>query len=156
MAPQLMVRELESGDLPTAWPLVRAAAPGLCADRWQSYAEALIERGGGILAVSGESGGLYGVATYEASENLRAGRLLRVGTLVTMELTRRSPVRRLLCEALDRLAPLFDCHAVAVSIPNRSFAARMNGAGNWAGGCGSELEEVVFLKRLSTPTTASL
>lgn len=153
--PQLTVRELGNCDLPSAWPLVRTAAPALGPDRWASYAEALIGRGGGIIGVSGEDGGLYGVATYEAAENLRAGRVLRVGTLVTMELTRRSPVRRVLCEALDRLAPALRCEAVAISIPKRSFAARMTRNANGVAGSGSELEEVVFMKRLSAPATAA-
>jgi len=146
--PQLMVKELGPRDLRAAWPLVRMAAPALGVGQWQSYAEGLIDRGGGILGVAGEDGGLYGVATYEAAENLRAGRVLRVGTLVAMELTRRSPVRQALCEALDRLAPLFDCRAVAVSVPRRSFAARMAHDSTGIAEPGSELEEVVFMKRL--------
>lgn len=153
--PQLTVRELGNCDLPAAWPLVRTAAPSLGPDRWRSYAEALIGRGGGIIGISGEDGGLYGIATYEAAENLRAGRVLRVGTLVTMELTRRSPVRRVLCEALDRLAPALRCEAVAISIPKRSFAARMTRNANGVAGSGSELEEVVFMKRLGVPATAA-
>lgn len=153
--PRLTVRELGNCDLPAAWPLVRIAAPSLGPDRWKRYAEALIGRGGGIIGVSGEDGGLYGVATYEAAENLRAGRVLRVGTLVTMELTRRSPVRQILCEALDRLAPALRCEAVAISIPKRSFAARMTRNANGVAGSGSELEEVVFMKRLATPATAA-
>lgn len=153
--PRLTIRELGNCDLPAAWPLVRIAAPALCPDRWTSYAEALIGRGGGIIGVSGEDGGLYGVATYEAAENLRAGRVLRVGTLVTMELTRRSPVRQILCEALDRLAPALQCEAVAISIPKRSFAARMARNANGMAGSGSELAEVVFMKRLGTPATAA-
>lgn len=153
--PQLTVRELGNCDLPAAWPLVRTAAPALGPDRWTSYAEALIGRGGGIIGISGEDGGLYGIATYEAAENLRAGRVLRVGTLVTMELTRRSPVRRVLCEALDRLAPALRCEAVAISIPKRSFAARMTRNANGVAGSGSELEEVVFMKRLGAPATAA-
>jgi len=154
--PQLTVRELGNCDLPAAWPLVRTAAPSLGADRWKSYAEALIGRGGGVIGVSGEDGGLYGVATYEAADNLRAGRVLRVGTLVTMELTRRSPVRRVLCNALDRLAPALQCEAIAISIPKRSFAARMTRNVNGVAGPGSELEEVVFMKRIGTPSVAAV
>ena len=152
--PNFSVTELARHDLPAAWPLVRAAAPSLGPGQWQDYAEALINRGGGVLGVAGEHGGFYGVATYEASDNLRAGRVLRVGTLVTMELTRHSPVRRILCDALDRLAPIFGCEAVAISVPRHSYAARMTSNSAVANG-GGELEEVVFLKKLDGPAAAA-
>lgn len=149
------VTELDRRDLPAAWPLVRAAAPGLDLDRWQAFAEALVERGGGVVGVEAEDGGFQGIATYEPVEKLHSGRVLQVDTLVTFELARRAPMRRVLCEGLDRLAARLGCEAVAVSIPSRSYVAQLvkNAAGHT--GVGQQLDEVVFLRRLANPDTAA-
>jgi hypothetical protein len=81
------------------------------------------------MGVVAEEAGFLGVATYEPAATLHAGKVLRVEILVTFELTRRAPVRAVLCEALDRLALLLGCDAVAVSVPSRSFLALVGEAG---------------------------
>ena len=122
--PHFTVSELGPADLSAAWPLVRSAAAAPDLQQWQESAESLLSRGGGVIGVAVEEGGYLGVATYEPVSTLYSGNVLRVEILVTFELTRRAPVRAVLCEALDRLARLLGCDAVAVSVPSRSFLAQ--------------------------------
>ena len=117
------VADLSREELASAWPLVRTVAPEADLDQWESFAAGLLDRGGGIIAVSGEDEVILGVATYEAADKLRLGRVLQVEVLVTFELTRRAPVRLVLCNALDRIAPLLGCKAVAVTAPGRTYVS---------------------------------
>ena len=146
--PHFTVTTLESDQLAAVWPLVRTAVPGLAPAGWTEFAEALIERGGGIVAVAAEDGAFHGIATYEPAEKLGLGKVLKVETLVAFELSRRAPVRRLLCEALDRLAALLGCTAVAVSTTNRGFAAHMARKAQGLADPRELLDEVVFLRPL--------
>lgn len=154
--PHFTVTELERADLAAAWPVVRAAAPGLDPERWQSFAEALIDRGGGVIGVAAEDGGLHGIATYDPVEKLHQGKVLKVDTLVSFELSRRAPVRRLLCEALDRLAHLLGCDALAVTVPSRGYVAQMEKKAKGLTDLGQQLDEVVFLKKLGREAEAKL
>jgi hypothetical protein len=56
------------------------------------------------------------------------GHVLQVETLVSFELSRRSPVRHALCDALIGFARLFDCDAVRVTMPDGSFIEHPAGA----------------------------
>lgn len=123
----LTITELEPRHLAEAWPLVRSVAPRATLERWESFARGLLDRGGGVVAVTAENGGILGLATYEAADKLRLGKVLQVETLVAFELTRRAPVRRALCDALDRLAPVLGCAAVAVMVPSRGYLAYVTG-----------------------------
>ena len=117
------VADLGSQELASAWPLVRSVAPEADLEQWESFGAALLERGGGIVTVSGEDEVILGVATYEPADKLRLGKVLQVEVLVTFELTRRAPVRLVLCDALDRIAPLLGCEAVAVTAPGRTYVS---------------------------------
>lgn len=122
--PLFTVTELAPADFPAAWPLVRAAVPQVDLQSWQQLAGSLSDRGGGTVGVAAEGGPLLGVATYEPIDRKDAGRVMKVGTLVTFELTSRSPVRAILCDAIDRIARLLGCSAVAVSTNSRAYVDR--------------------------------
>lgn len=115
------VTELDREELAEAWPLVRATSPELALEEWQARAGALIERGGGVVGVSAEGGGFLGIATYEPVERPHAGRVLQVDTLVSFELTRQAPIRRILCEELEEMAPRLGCAGTAVNFGSRSY-----------------------------------
>lgn len=117
------IMDLEQADLAQAWPLVRAADPGIGLVQWETLGDALIKRGGGIVGVAGEAGGLLGVATYEAVDKPRVGRVLQVDMIVAFELTRRPRIRSILCEELDEMVPRMGCSALAVSVPKANCAA---------------------------------
>ena len=117
--PDLTIRQLDRSDLDQAWPLVNCTSriPSLLG--WRRFAGHLFERGGGVVGIAAPDGHFHGIATYEPIAEKRSGRLLQVDILVAFELSRRAPVRRALCEALDGFARLFDCEAVRVSMPSR-------------------------------------
>jgi len=117
------VAELDRRDLAQVWPLVRTASSHLRLEEWERHWQKLVDRGGGAIGVAGEAGGFLGVATYEAVTKPRAGRVLKVDTLVTFELTRRPRIRQILCDELDELAPRLGCEALAVSAPKPAIRA---------------------------------
>jgi hypothetical protein len=131
--PRLTVIELEREELAKAWPLVRAASRSLRADDWQETATQLIAKGGGVIAVVAQDGCFHGVATYQPIEDGRGGRILYLETLVTFELSRRAPVRQLLCDCLERLASALGCDSIAVSMAVNSLPKTWRNA-DWLAG----------------------
>lgn len=113
--------ELESEELAKAWPLVRLGAPWLDLHGWQQSTEELVSRGGGVIAVVAPDGCFHGIATYERIDRQPMGRALFVGTFVTCELSRRAPVRKFLCDAIERLSAVFDCDAIAIVEPTGGY-----------------------------------
>jgi hypothetical protein len=131
--PRLTVIELEREELAKAWPLVRAVSPSLGPDDWQETATELIAEGGGVIAVVAQDGCFHGVATYQPIEDRRGGRILYLETMVTFELSRRAPVRQLLCDCLERLAAALGCDSIAVSMPVGSLPKTWRSA-DWLAG----------------------
>lgn len=117
--PIFSIEHLGADRLADAWPVVCMSHPHSRADWWNSEAEALIDRGGGILAARGPDGAIHGVATYEVARKALLGRVLAVDTFITFELSRRAPARHALCDALDLLAHAFDCRIVLLPLPSR-------------------------------------
>lgn len=115
------VTELDESAAAAALPLVRMTAPELSPEQWRARAQAIRLRGGGILGVEVEDGGLMGVATYEAVNNRHVGKVLEVDTLVCLELSRLAPVRRALRDVLDERAITFGCSAIALGPAARAF-----------------------------------
>lgn len=116
----LTIRQLDRDDLDSAWPLISIRS-GWSLAGWRRFADHLFERGGGIIGIAAGDGCLHGLATYEPVTKKRAGRVLKVDTLVAFEFSRRAPVRQALCNALAGFARLFDCEAVSVAMPNRGY-----------------------------------
>lgn len=117
--PELDVIELNQDELALVWPLVRTASPRLRLDGWRALAEALIDRGGGVLAVAAPDRALHGVATYEMIEKPRFGRMLHVDTLVTFELSGRAPARAILVAALRQLSQALGCSGTLICAAGR-------------------------------------
>ena len=111
----LKVTELDEIGSRDAWTLVRMTSERWAFDQWQEHASSLRQRGGGVVGVHTETGSLLGVATYEAVERQRLGKVLNVETLVAFELSARAPVRRFLTDELDRLVSALECAAVTYS-----------------------------------------
>lgn len=126
--PQLDVIELDQDELALAWPLVRTSSPELDLEGWRATAEALIDRGGGVLAVAAPDRALHGIATYEKIDKPSFGRVLHVDILVTFELSGRAPVRQTLVQALRQLSAALDCSETLIS-PSRRPRPRKNGRG---------------------------
>jgi hypothetical protein len=128
---QLTILELDAADVQRAWPLARMAAPSLWLGGWEQSARDLIERHGKVLAVAAPDGCFHGIATAEVMEKPRGARVLYVETLVTLELSRRAPVRSFLCDSLERLAAKLGCNGVAVAAPSDSRVPRSWRSPDW-------------------------
>lgn len=113
------IEHLSPDRLFEAWPVACMSRSHANADWWICAAAALIERGGGILAVRGPDGTIHGVATYEVARRAHVGRVLAVDMLTTFELSRRAPARQAICEALELLGHAFDCRRVILPLPSR-------------------------------------
>ena len=117
--PQFGIEHLSEGRLAEAWPVVRMSRSHAHSDWWVCEGVALIARGGGILAVRAPDQVIHGIATYEVGRKARLGRVLVIDTLITFELSRRAPVRRALCDALELLASAFDCRSIVLPLPSK-------------------------------------
>ena len=113
------VSELDRAATAAAWPLVRLARPELDGEGWQQKAQSLRLRGGGVLGLKVENGILMGVATYEPVEKPMFGRVLQVGLLVTAEVSRKTPLRRLLMDGLRDVASRLGCSGTLVTTAKR-------------------------------------
>ena len=91
--------------------MIRTASPELELEDWKTIAKALIDSGGGVLAVTAPDRLLHGVATYEIVENPWFGQILKVGTLAAFELVSGAPVRTLLTATLRHLSDAMGCAA---------------------------------------------
>lgn len=112
----LKVACLDGSQLENALPLVRLIAPCLTAREWRAQVAVMIGSGGGVLAVSAEDGLIYGVALFHPRKMLRLGKVLQVDDIITMEISRKAPVHRLLVETLAGLAETLDCHSLAMPV----------------------------------------
>ena len=114
--------DLDQDELAFAWPLVRMSFPKLQQGGWQSMAEALIDRGGGVVGVGPPGQFLHGVATYEVVDTPPFGRVLNIDALVTFELSGRSRARQFLLETLRRLSVALGCSQIVISSDKRPRA----------------------------------
>jgi len=116
---QFDILELDQDELDLAWPLVRASFPQLELAGWRVFAETLIDRGGGVVALSSSEGILSGVATYEAVDSDKLGRILNVETMVTAEFGGRQSARRALMQVVRAASQALDCSGVVISARRR-------------------------------------
>lgn len=112
--PELKVRELRTEEITKVWPLARTAARNNSLLGWTCQVREIASHGGGVVGVAAEDGLFHGIATFEPVEKLRAGRVLRVDTLASFELSSHAPVRRALLTELRRVASRLGCEAVTI------------------------------------------
>ena len=118
--PRFAIVHLNRDQLIDAWPVVRMSNSHASCDWWMSEAAELIERGGGVLAARALDGNIHGITTYAVARKAGVGRVLKVDTLVTFELSRRAPARHALYEALELLASAFDCRSIVLPLPSKT------------------------------------
>jgi len=118
---EFTIEHLEPARFAEAWPVVRMSLARGEDAWWQSEAQNIIGRGGGVLAARGPDGSVHGIATYEPARNQRAGCVLSVEKLITVELSRKAPCRNALCQALDLLSLALGCHGVTLPLPNKGY-----------------------------------
>jgi hypothetical protein len=119
--PPFSIVHLDERNVLDAWPVLRSTGAVVVADWWEDEVHQLMNRGGGILAARAADGSIHGVATYECVHRPRTGCVLAVGRLVTIELSRKQPVKEALCDALHVIAGAFCCSAVAMPLPAKGY-----------------------------------
>jgi hypothetical protein len=113
------VFDLDQDELALAWPLIRTCLPHLELSGWTTMAEALMDRGGGVIGIAPPGQCLHGVATYEVVETPRFGRVLNIEALAAFELSGRARARRLLVETLRRLTAELGCSQMVIASHKR-------------------------------------
>lgn len=145
--PQFTVVDMAEEQFEAAYPLVRSIAPGVCFDRWLDYARDA-RRKGGLLGLTVDGGGLFGLLIHRKEKSLRRGWVLYIDHCVTFEFNRAAPGRRALCEAAEALALELGCSALEYRLGSRGYADGGSAkAQGWAS-LGHSLDSVVFTKPL--------
>lgn len=142
----LSVSELEESELLSAFALVHALTPGVSLERWLDHARAARTRGG-ILALRGEEGALFGLLSYCERDCLRTGRTLLVENLIVFELSSASPGRKALLEAVEAVAQACGCAALRLAVGKGSAEVVAMKSQSWARH-GFEADHVVLTKLL--------
>ncbi len=141
------VSDLSDGQIESAYALIRTLAPDVSLERWLTYARGMQTKGG-ILGLFGGGDTLFGLLTYRREDCLRYGMIMLVENFVTFELSRASPGRKALCEAVESLARAQDCAAVRMIVSGRghidSSSAKTRG---WIA-LGHNAESIVLTKDL--------
>ena len=117
--PHFAIFELNQGRLCEALPLVRMAVPEIDRPRWTNYCENLIRLNGGVLVATASDDGMHGLAIYHPVEDLRLGWIIRVDAMVTFELNPANPVRKALCEAVEKLCDTMEARGIVLMIAER-------------------------------------
>jgi len=115
------VEQLSEAQLPEAEAIVRIVGSEMPAEWWRNEAGELIRRGGGVLAARAGDGAVHGIATYEVVKRQRSGRVLAVGTLFSVDLSRKQPAKQSLVRALELVSAAFDCTAIVLPLPAKGY-----------------------------------
>lgn len=117
--PHFSIVELDQGRLCEALPLVRMAVPEIDGPRWTNYCENLRRLNGGVMVAIASDDGMHGLAIYRPVEDLRLGRIVCVDAMVTFELNPANPVRKALCEAVEKLCDTMEARGIMLMIAER-------------------------------------
>lgn len=115
--PALTLERLREHQLLDAWPLIGLAMAYPVRDWWTHEAAELLRQGGGVLVARRPDGLVHGLATYRRSSPSKEQHILTVTHLITVELSRKQPVRQALLRALDALAIELRCSSMALPLP---------------------------------------
>lgn len=123
--PTLRADCLTGPQLELALPLVRLVAPEVTMEEWRDQAQRAINLAGGVIAVFAEDGLVHGIALFQPRTMLRLGRVLQVDDLITMEMSRKAPVHRLLIDTLIHLARSLQCRSLTMAVPAETSATTL-------------------------------
>lgn len=111
--PRLTVNFLPDDQVGEAYPLIRAATK-IGPRRWAAYVRLLRHESGNVLAVTDNTGRIYGVAAFRPGGTLRHPRSLIVDAIAAFELGREPSVKAELCRALRKEARSRGCGTILV------------------------------------------
>lgn len=151
--PQFTVVDMGEDQFEAAYPLVRSIAPGVCLDRWLDYARDA-RRKGGLLGLTVDGGGLFGLLIHRKEKSLRHGCVLYIDHYVTFELDRAARGRRALCKAAEALAVELGCSALEYRLGSRGYGDGGSAKAQGWVSLGHSLESIVFTKTLDAEASS--
>lgn len=118
MVDPLVLRPLERGQIPQAFPLVRSVLPDTSLSRWTDFARAhTLERvGRGIMAAHNQAGYITGIFTHEVRDELALGRTLSVANLMVADFPGRDKTADHLIDGMLSLSNMRGCAAIVASL----------------------------------------
>jgi GNAT superfamily N-acetyltransferase len=104
-----------------AFPIARAAVPGLTLERWRVFTGDAVTVGDrasapGIMVVENERGYIQGLCTYRLQHDMRHGTILAVDDLVVLDLVDNGAVAAALVDALEAWARAVGCSAIRLHV----------------------------------------
>jgi len=113
------IRPVTADLVEQAFPVVRAAAPGVTLEQWRAFAIGPAEEGAtGLTGAFNEQNYIVGLFAYQREQHLHYGRILRICHLAAVDLVDAEPALQALLQAIDDLAQLQGCGAILMATPS--------------------------------------
>ena len=121
MKRHFIAKQLTPDRVDDAFPIARAAVPGLTLERWRAFAGesvAVADRAAppGIMVVENDRGYIQGLCTYRLQHDMRHGTILTVDDLVALDLVDDGQIVSTLVDALEARARAFGCSAIRLHV----------------------------------------
>lgn len=122
MKRRFIARSLMPHRVDEAFPLARAAVPGLTLDRWRCFTRGAMASAGQltrpeVLLVENDHGYIQGFCTYHLLQDIRHGIVMTVDHLAMIDLIDAAGVMEALLAALEALARQADCRRIHLNVP---------------------------------------
>lgn len=122
---RFIARPLAVDRVDDAFPIARAATPGLTLDQWRGFAAEAMARAPepappAIMLVENERGYIQGICAYRLQRDVRHGAVLTVEHLSTIDLIDTKAVADTLLAALESLAREAGCRIIHLLVPEPS------------------------------------
>ena len=135
--PGISITPLVAAEIDIAFPLARAAVPGLDAASWRAHARAALSaarQGRGGIMVARRAGRPHpcGLVCYRRERELGRGAVLTASHFVALDILDPGPVLAALVAALEALARELGCGAVRATVApgNREVGVVLQAAGH--------------------------
>jgi hypothetical protein len=129
MKRRFIARALMPQRVDEAYPLARAAVPGLTLERWRRFGRDATASAGKaahpeILLVENDHGYIQGLCTYHLLHDLRHGIVMVVDHLAMIDLIDGAVVAEALLAALDALARQAGCGRIQLNLQQQATGGR--------------------------------
>jgi hypothetical protein len=121
MKRHFIAKQLVPERVDDAFPIARAAVPGLTLERWRVFTGDAVTVGDrasppGIMVVENERGYIQGLCTYRLQHDMRHGTILAVDDLVVLDLVDNGAVAAALVDAVEARARAVGCDAIRLHL----------------------------------------
>ncbi len=120
---------LSAGQIPQAFPVVKAINPEITLESWSNYAALFVAppsslEPSGIVTVQCPKGYIHGLACCRARRDLQLGRVLAVENFVSLDLAGGRRAAGALLQATEDRAHDWNCVCVCLSLLGAAAAGR--------------------------------